>query len=68
MYRDTIHLNVVDGHALNIINNYLVSCYSEYDLLLIKTVMSEVPRLYDLSQVPLSKTVVSEVTHVYDLP
>jgi hypothetical protein len=35
---------------------------------MIKTVMSEVTRLYDLPQVPMIKTVVSEVTHLYELP
>jgi hypothetical protein len=35
---------------------------------MIKTVMSEVTRLYDLPQVPMIKTVMSEVTHLYDLP
>jgi hypothetical protein len=33
----------------------------------IKTVISEVTRLYDLPQVPLIKTVMSEVTRLYDL-
>jgi hypothetical protein len=31
---------------------------------MIKTVMSEVTRLYDLPQVPMIKTVMSEVTRV----
>jgi hypothetical protein len=35
---------------------------------MIKTVMSEVTRLYDLPQVPMIKTVMSEVTRLYDLP
>jgi hypothetical protein len=35
---------------------------------MIKTVMSEVTRLYDLPQVLIIKTVMSEVTRLYDLP
>jgi hypothetical protein len=35
---------------------------------MIKTVMTEVTRLYDLPQVPMIKTVMSEVTRLYDLP
>jgi hypothetical protein len=35
---------------------------------MIKTVMSEVTRLYDLPQVPMIKTVMSEVTRLYDQP
>jgi hypothetical protein len=34
----------------------------------VKTVMSEVTRLYDLPQVLMIKTVMSEVTRLYDLP
>ena len=34
---------------------------------MIKTVMSEATRLYDLPQVPMIKTVMSEVTRLYDL-
>jgi hypothetical protein len=35
---------------------------------MIKTVMSEVTRLYDLPQVLMITTVMSEVTRLYDLP
>jgi hypothetical protein len=35
---------------------------------MIKTVVSEVTRLYDLPQVLMITTVMSEVTHLYDLP
>ena len=35
---------------------------------MIKTVMTEVTRLYDLPQVPMIKTDMSEVTHLYDQP
>jgi hypothetical protein len=42
-------------------------CNFRHEVPLIKTVMSEVTRLYDLPQVPMIKTVISEVTRLYDL-